>query len=167
MVHDSGSTQAEVLLVHDSSRHDLLQCARSIRSTVNASGSLCFVATILACTCGLWNSNKNCALYWAYEDMVEMKFNWQFQAVSLNFVVVLSCRFVVSRASAPTTVLRQQTVPPHSWTLGNLRFVMRLGHQTECHTDHYAYNNNTTNNNDNICIYIYIILYIRKTYIII
>mmetsp|Transcript_35202 Transcript_35202/g.76038 ORF Transcript_35202/g.76038 Transcript_35202/m.76038 type:complete len:288 (-) Transcript_35202:21-884(-) len=30
-------------------------------------GSLCFVATILACTCGLWNSKKNCALYWAYE----------------------------------------------------------------------------------------------------
>eukprot|EP00435_Cladocopium_sp_Y103_P005924 s3225_g1.t3 len=30
-------------------------------------GSLCFVATILACTCGLWNSKKSCALYWAYE----------------------------------------------------------------------------------------------------
>jgi hypothetical protein len=148
MVHDSGSTQAEVFpsawaLCLCTTHRDTtcFNVPGPSWSTVNASGSLCFVATILACTCGLWNSKKNCALYWAYEDMVEMKFNWQFQAVSLNFVVVLSCRFVVSRASAPTTVLRQQTVPPHSWTLGNLRFVMRLGHQTECHTDHYAYNN--------------------------
>jgi len=30
-------------------------------------GSLCFVATVLACTCGLWTSKKTCALYWAYE----------------------------------------------------------------------------------------------------
>lgn len=30
-------------------------------------GSLCCVATVLACTCGLWTSKKTCALYWAYE----------------------------------------------------------------------------------------------------
>ena len=63
--------------IHHASISSVLKCfacARLITTCFNvvvnvAPGSLCFVATILACTCGLWNSKKNCALYWAYEDM--------------------------------------------------------------------------------------------------
>eukprot|EP00913_Durusdinium_trenchii_P007286 g6848.t1 len=30
-------------------------------------GSLCFIATVLACACGLWNYSRNIYKYWAYE----------------------------------------------------------------------------------------------------
>ena len=41
-------------------------------------GGLCFMATALGCTCGLWNYSRNTYKYWAYEVRAENKgfFSW-------------------------------------------------------------------------------------------
>lgn len=65
MVHVSGSTQAARFLGSLSISKTCLSLF--LRHLGTSSGSLCFIATVLACACGLWNYSRNIYKYWAYE----------------------------------------------------------------------------------------------------